>query len=204
MATTTPNYGWSVPTSSDYVAQGAVAIETLGDSVDATLFTALGGNYPGLRLVKKQTIGSAVSSVNVTSAFSGTYEAYKIVITGGVSSTDSNLTFKLGASATGYYEVLRYNVYSTGAAQTPANTNNGTFWQFIGNSTTNAIAFDMNLRNPGSAKWTFFDSIYLTQATTGNNSGVHQVATAYTDFTITPSAGTLTGGTIYVYGYGAS
>ena len=47
MATTTPNYGWDVPTSTDYVAQGAVAIETLGDDIDATLWTALGGAYPG-------------------------------------------------------------------------------------------------------------------------------------------------------------
>jgi hypothetical protein len=38
MATTTPNYGWSVPTSSDLVKNGATAIETLGDSVDASLW----------------------------------------------------------------------------------------------------------------------------------------------------------------------
>ena len=36
MATTTPNYGWAVPTSTDLVKDGAVAIETLGDSIDAT------------------------------------------------------------------------------------------------------------------------------------------------------------------------
>jgi hypothetical protein len=37
MATTTPNYNWSVPTSTDLVKDGATAIETLGDSVDATV-----------------------------------------------------------------------------------------------------------------------------------------------------------------------
>jgi hypothetical protein len=37
MATTTPNYGWTVPTSTDLVKDGATAIETLGDSVDATV-----------------------------------------------------------------------------------------------------------------------------------------------------------------------
>ena len=41
MATTTPNNGWSVPTSTDYVAQGAVAIETLGDAIDASVGTGL-------------------------------------------------------------------------------------------------------------------------------------------------------------------
>ena len=37
MATTTPNYGWTVPTSTDLVKDGATAIETLGDSADATV-----------------------------------------------------------------------------------------------------------------------------------------------------------------------
>jgi hypothetical protein len=36
MATTTPNFGWTVPTPSDLVKNGATAIETLGDSVDAS------------------------------------------------------------------------------------------------------------------------------------------------------------------------
>lgn len=39
MATTTPNFGWPVPTSTDYVAQGAVAIEGLGDAADATVYS---------------------------------------------------------------------------------------------------------------------------------------------------------------------
>jgi hypothetical protein len=43
MATTTPNFGWSVPTSSDLVKNGAVAIETLGDAIDASLVNLKGG-----------------------------------------------------------------------------------------------------------------------------------------------------------------
>jgi hypothetical protein len=38
MATTTPNFGWSVPTSTDLVTNGATAIETLGDSVDSSVW----------------------------------------------------------------------------------------------------------------------------------------------------------------------
>jgi len=37
MATTTPNFGWTVPTSTDLVKDGATAIETLGDAIDASL-----------------------------------------------------------------------------------------------------------------------------------------------------------------------
>jgi hypothetical protein len=43
MATTTPNFGWVVPTSTDLVKDGATAIETLGDSIDATLLDLKGG-----------------------------------------------------------------------------------------------------------------------------------------------------------------
>jgi hypothetical protein len=43
MSTTTPNFGWVVPTSSDLVKNGAVAIETLGDSIDASMVDLKGG-----------------------------------------------------------------------------------------------------------------------------------------------------------------
>jgi hypothetical protein len=43
MATTTPNFGWSVPTSTDLVKDGATAIELLGDSIDASFVDLLGG-----------------------------------------------------------------------------------------------------------------------------------------------------------------
>ena len=43
MATTTPNFGWVVPTSTDLVKDGATAIETLGDSIDASLLDLKGG-----------------------------------------------------------------------------------------------------------------------------------------------------------------
>jgi hypothetical protein len=41
MATTTPLNAWPVPTSTDYVAQGAVAIEALGDAIDASVGSGL-------------------------------------------------------------------------------------------------------------------------------------------------------------------
>lgn len=43
MATTTPNFGWTVPTSTDLVKDGATAIETLGDAIDASLVDLKGG-----------------------------------------------------------------------------------------------------------------------------------------------------------------
>lgn len=43
MPTTTPNYGWSVPVSTDLVKDGATAIELLGDSIDTSFVDLLGG-----------------------------------------------------------------------------------------------------------------------------------------------------------------
>jgi hypothetical protein len=43
MATTTPNFGWPVPTSSDLLKNGATAIEGLGDAIDASLLDLKGG-----------------------------------------------------------------------------------------------------------------------------------------------------------------
>jgi hypothetical protein len=53
MATTTPNFGWAVPTSSDLVKNGATAIETLGDSIDASLVDLKGGTTG--QVLKKAT-----------------------------------------------------------------------------------------------------------------------------------------------------
>jgi len=53
MATTTPNFGWSVPTSTDLVKDGATAIETLGDAIDASLVDLKGGTTG--QVLKKAT-----------------------------------------------------------------------------------------------------------------------------------------------------
>ena len=53
MATTTPNYGWPVPTSSDLVKNGATAIEALGDAIDASLLDLKGGTTG--QVLKKNT-----------------------------------------------------------------------------------------------------------------------------------------------------
>ena len=61
---------------------------------------------------------------------------------------------------------------------------------------------DFDIMNPFLAKTTVFaNGTYTDTATFGTTNGVHSVATSYADFTVTPGSGTLTGGTIRVYGY---
>jgi hypothetical protein len=202
MATVTPNYSWPVPTSTDYVADGAVAIEALGDSVDATLFTALGGAYPGLRLVKKQTIGTGVSSVNVTGAFSATYQAYKIIIAGGVGSTNQAISLKMGSAANGHDSALIYTPYAGGSILNDCYSNAAT-WPLAGYSTTSGLTMNVDVVNPFLTSLTRFYTGFSDQSNTGTYNGRQSGTTSFTDFTIAVG-GTMTGGTIYVYGYGAS
>jgi hypothetical protein len=206
MATTTPNYGWDVPTSTDYVKDGATAIETLGDDIDATLYTALGGAYPGLRLVKKQTIGTGVTSVAVTNCFSATYENYLIKVTGGVASgTTEHWLALTGITSTDYYSTLQYNSYG---ANTPlAASANNDFWNWCGNGSTSNLTAHIELTAPFLTKVKTYSSKYMGLATgniSGSSSGFCNSTASATGFSWIQNTGTMTGGTIYVYGYGIS
>jgi hypothetical protein len=159
---------------------------------------------PGLVLVKTQTIGSAVATVTVSDAFSATYDAYKIVVTGGAaSSSNTELELSLGASVTGYYHSFIYTNYNnTVSAIGTANT---TRWPYLGFATgTNGLSLNIELQNPFLAKYTTFQSAQTRTDIAGSNVGIHQVATSYTSFILKPNAGTLTGGEIRVYGYSNS
>jgi hypothetical protein len=164
------------------------------------------GVAPGLVLVKTQTIGSAVSSVEVTSAFSSTYDNYKIIISGGASSTACELRLQLGATTTGYYSLQNRRYYSNGSAEN-SHTNNGAYFEAAGSGNTNGLNACVELGAPNLAKNTTASGpiVYVaTNAFAGNFSGYVNDTTQYTAFTIITQTGTLTGGTIRVYGYANS
>jgi len=98
MATTTPNFGWSVPTSTDLVKDGATAIETLGDSIDASLVDLKGGTT-GQILSKTSatdmdftwvTSAGDIEGVTVTSPLTGGGTSGTVTV-GILSGTTSNL-----------------------------------------------------------------------------------------------------------------
>ena len=51
----------------------------------------------GLTLVKTQTVGSGVSSVTVTDAFSATFDNYEILMSGGTQTATTDVKLKLGS-----------------------------------------------------------------------------------------------------------
>ena len=160
-----------------------------------------------LTLIASQTIGSAVSSVTVSGAFSATYDYHKITISGGTGSVnDEQLGLKLGATATGYYNGFVGAAYSPDATGTYSgnSTNSGTSFNAVGRVMTDGLNLNMELNGPFLAKRTIVSGT-MTSVNVGRMySGYLDGTTSYTAFTITPASGTITGGTIRVYGYANS
>jgi len=156
-------------------------------------------NPSGLDLIKTQTIGSAVSSVTVSDVFSSTYDNYKIMVTAGSSSASVDMWMTLGSTSTGYYYGLNYNIFNSTASATGAS--NAAKWAYAGSSTGTSISINADLLSPFLNEYTFFSSIVTSDGYVGTGGGLLGNTTSYTAFTITPSSGTLTGGTIAVYGY---
>lgn len=156
----------------------------------------------GLVFVKSQTIGSGVTSVTVSDAFSATYDNYKIVISGGGTSTAQTiLSFTLGSSAGTYYGSLIYGVLTTSAVGS-AGMNNISNFLYAGGADVNILNFNMELQNPFLAKYTNIQALVIAYANLrGNSIGEHETASSFTAFTISVGSGTMSGGTITVYGY---
>lgn len=158
-------------------------------------------NAVGLWLVKTQTIGSAVSSVTVSDAFSSTYDNYRVIVSGGAASTALDLRMTLGSTATGYYWGQFYIVFSTGTTNEAAG-NNSTYIP-VASGTTTTLNGVVDILAPNLAENTVFLSqgSIASQQAAGFCNGYLGDTTAYTAFTLTTSTGTITGGTIKVYGY---
>jgi hypothetical protein len=154
----------------------------------------------GMTLISATTIGSAVASVTVTGAFSATYDNYKIIITGGSASADNFFQLTLGATTTGYYYAGQFVTYAN-VASTAAGSNAAFY--FAGNGQSSGLQTDIDVYNPFLSDETAFVSRFPQLRTGGSSgyvAGYLNNTTSYTAFTITPSTGTLTGGTIRVYG----
>jgi hypothetical protein len=99
MATTTPNFSWPVPTSTDLVKDGATAIEALGDSIDASLVDLKGGTS-GQVLAKNS--GTDMDFIWVTDAagdITSVNTAVTSGLTGGATSGAVDLSLLLNFNA---------------------------------------------------------------------------------------------------------
>jgi hypothetical protein len=201
MATTTPNYGWPVPTSTDYVKDGATAIEALGDAIDATVF-GLGSS--ALTKINKTTF-SAVASQAVSSVFSSTYDNYmvQISITANTGSPAVRWKFRdAGGDVSGAFYGYRAINFSSlgvgsdlnvqGRTQTSADVSPTTLGDIYG---TTLEIFSPNLASKTSAS--HIGSIEVGNLYVGGFA--YNATTQFTGFSLIASTGTFTG-TVTTYG----
>jgi hypothetical protein len=199
----TANDSLNLPSHSTQHANANDAIEAVED------YLLNGAGRSGLVLVKSQTIGTGVTTVAVTGAFSATYDAYRIVVIGGVTSTSEALNFQLGPIGVSQYDNQYYQniIYTNfaGAAPAAAFTSNGTFFPF------NIYSFGVNGYNASFEVFSPFRTTYTEVqglrggiaggANVGPAVGFHNSLNSFSGFQLITTGGTMTGGTIYVYGY---
>jgi hypothetical protein len=167
------------------------------------VLTAAAMDSIGLWLVKTQTVGTGVSTVTVTDAFNTNFDHYRVIYQGGVGSTPQAMVMTLGASATGYYAGYLSVLYGADTLGYVRNSNSSS-WD-VGGSYPNGNTLDVTLFNPQKALRTGMNNMgRIDYRTAGaghtSGSGFHDSATAFTAFTLTVT-GTMTGGTIRVYGF---
>jgi hypothetical protein len=201
MATVTPNYNWPVPTSTDFVKDGAASIEALGDAIDATVF-GLGSS--ALTKINTTTF-SAVASQAVSSVFSSTYDNYmvQIAITAITGGPYVQLRFRdAGGDVSGANYGYRVKNFSSLGAGSDVNVQ--------GRTQTIAYLSPDGLGETFGATLEIF-SPNLASKTQASNIGAVQVGNAhvgafaynttdqFTGFSLIASTGTFTG-TVTTYG----
>jgi hypothetical protein len=155
-------------------------------------------NGVGLWLVKSQAVGTGVSSVTVTGAFSADYDNYLITYTGGTAA-DANIQMRLGSAVTGYFGSLIYGNYAANTV-TGFGQNNGSEWSFAGGGGQYGTCH-IQLLQPFLATNTEMISRVRYSTVYGTYVGHMGDLTSYSSFTLIAGAGTFTGGTVRVYGY---
>ena len=98
MATTTTNFGWTVPQSTDLVKDGATAISTLGSGIDTTMAQLKGGTT-GQVLSKTSNTDMAFTWVTDTGDIAGVTAGTGL--TGGGTSGTVTLSFDYGVGNQG-------------------------------------------------------------------------------------------------------
>ena len=197
-------------------AFGGVGEPTLAEGMtayidaDNSIYTYDGSNWvrlvststpPAMELVKTQTIGTAVSSVEVTNAFSADYDNYKIIVSGGTGSQNSELNMRLGSVTSGYFSSFIFTAWNNTISADSSKI--AIRWQYVGGMMTDGIQANIEVNSPFLAKNTriFAGGFGDSGSYVGSMSGLYPLATQFTSFQLTPSAGTMTGGIIRVYGY---
>jgi hypothetical protein len=205
MATTTTNYGFDIPQSTDLVKDGATAIATLGQDIDTAMNTALGTKKAGMVLLNTTSF-SGVASQSINDVFSTTYDNYLIVFDiVSNPSTLANLNFRLRVSSTdasgANYNYITSN--KTGSSNPAATSSSQTSINMALVNDTYPNPGFLYLFSPFIARPTGLISRQTSTYSTVYSrivEGHHTLSTSYTGYTLTIDAGTISG-KVSTYGY---
>ena len=159
----------------------------------------------GLVFVKSQTVGTAVASVTLLNCFNSTYDNYRVVVSNVACSTSGNIYMQLADSggtpnASALYGQAGFYQLAASALNGNWGTT-GTFWEIFPVNSVSANHGIFEIMNPNT---TAYARTYMGGMSTAVHfvyNGIHQVATAFPSMKVYFPAGTMTGGTITVYGY---
>jgi len=162
----------------------------------------------GLTLIKKQTIGSGVSSVSVTNAFSATYDNYRVIYSNGVGSASGSALYFRGTSGTGSNVLYGGDYVDLTGARTGIGST-ATTAMLVGLNGSSNVTLTVDITAPFTATQTGYVASSFGWGTgvgySTRSNGADAQSTSSTGLTLTTSGGsTLTGGTIYIYGYGTN
>jgi hypothetical protein len=164
------------------------------------VLTASAMDSIGLWLVKTQTIGSGVATQEVTSCFSANYENYLVTVSGGTASGNTTLNFRCGTQASGYRYSYLYTSYTSAPLAVGTTSDSAILYAGFANTTgLNAI---ISVSGPFLSGPTLIagDGGSIGNFA-GRVTGYEPGNSSFTGLTIVAGSGTLTGGTIRVYGY---
>ena len=157
----------------------------------------------GLTRITGGTLSGATTTI--TNAFSSTYANYLITIHSAIDTASTDINFRLGTTATGYY-------YQQTAYQWGSNTSenvyaaNGASYALGIIEANQGFSTMIHVFGPNLAEYTYFTAPYVdprTNAGAGHGAGVLRNTTQYTSFTL-QTTGTFDAGTVNVYGYALS
>jgi hypothetical protein len=155
----------------------------------------------GLVYVTSVTAGTGVTTITVNNCFSATYDAYQIVLTGGTTSTSSTqFSFNYNGAPSAWYGNLIYSNFAS-AAPLSVGYNNTTGVAHGASASSGYSQALIEVRSPFLATPSFFRASYVDGTNAGTVQATNANSTSYTGFVLTIFAGTLTGGTVAVYGY---
>jgi hypothetical protein len=143
--------------------------------------------------------------VTVTGAFSADYDNYVVVLDNINTSTAAGVTFRIGSATANYYwgGVV---VFYSGSAVGGESGNNAAQWAsgIVADGTGGASA-TINIYRPFIAARSTYTCIGVDSRTGGagarSYSGFLNDTTSHSSITLFPTSGTLSSGTIRVYGY---